>query len=55
MYDTSIQQKAIPEYESPKTKEKGSATKFAEPDQTILKKLHDEMRKLSQASSEVWT
>ena len=52
-YVCSIQRKVIPEHESPKTQEKSSAIKLAAPDQAILKKLHDEMRKLSQASSKV--
>lgn len=42
------------EHESSKTQEKSSATSLPAADQVILKKLHDEMRKLSKASSEVY-
>ena len=42
------------EHESSKTQEKSSATSLPAADQVILKKLHDEMRKLTKASSEVY-
>ena len=47
------QRKAVAEHESPKTQERSSATNLTVPDHVILKKLHDEMRKLSEASAEV--
>ena len=47
------QQKVIPEHESLKTQQKSSAAKLPAPDQIVLKKLQDEMRKLSKASSAV--